>query len=103
MTHGEAVEALERWEIEHEETSEILNEQPIITLSLLWHWEAFWELSAARSRGFGAQPLQHSQIVAYCQLQEFDKVESRDLSYVIRAMDRVWLAWAEEKSEDGGS
>ncbi len=103
MTHSEAIKALERWEIENEETSEVLNERPIITLSLLWYWEAFWELSATRSRGFGAQPLQHSQILAYCQLQGFDEVETRELSYVMRAMDHAWMEWAEEKSEDAES
>ena len=91
---------MERWEAEHGETSEILNERPIITFSLLWYWEAFWELSSTRSRGFGAQPLQHSQIVAYCQLQEFDKSEARNLSYVVLAMDHAWMEWAEEKSKD---
>lgn len=98
MKHGSAVEALERWEAEHGKTSEILSERPALTLSQLWLWDAFWELSNTRARGFGAQPLQHSQIVAYCRLQGFDRDDARVLTYVMFSMDKIWLEWAEEKS-----
>ncbi len=66
-----------------------------------WYWEAYTELSNSRLRGMGAQPLQHSEIAAYCRLEGFTKGETRLVKYVVLTMDKVWINWANEKSKDG--
>lgn len=66
-----------------------------------WYWEAYTELSNSRLRGMGAQPLQHSEIVAYCKLEDYSVEETRSVKYVVLAMDKVWVNWANEKSKDG--
>ena len=101
MVNGpEAVEALERWEDSHGKSSEILNERPVITLSLGWLWSAFLELSASRAYSSGgANRIQHSEILSYCVFQEIEGKERRDLLYCMRMMDNVWIEWAQRKTD----
>lgn len=77
----------------------MLNERPVITLSLAWLWEGFWVLSRKRPRGFGGQPLQYSEIEAYCRVEELSVADSRTLVYVVNALDDVWMKWADKESE----
>ncbi len=77
----------------------MLNERPAITFSQQWLWDAFWALSKKRARGFGAQPLLYSEIEAYCRVQELSVSDSRTLTYVVNALDDVWMSWADKEGE----
>ncbi len=100
MNDEDRIEALERWEVSHDDTSEVLNDRPVFTLSLQWLWDAFGELSSARAYGAnGPNRIQHSEVLAYCVIWEIVGKEIRDLSYCVRRMDSVWIDWAQKKSE----
>ena len=83
----------------HDKSSEILNDRPVITLSLQWLWNAFTELSATRAYGQGPNRIQHSEVLSYCVFQEIDGKDRRDLLYCVRKMDSVWIDWVNKKNE----
>ncbi len=70
-------------------TSSVLENRPLIFNSLLWVWEAFWRLCAARQVGQGPGPISFSDIRAYCEL--FKVKNPRHFVSCIQALDAVWL------------
>lgn len=57
---------------------------------LVWGW--FADLSAARSYGFGPNPISYSDILAYAALNSWP-MEGRHVA-LIRALDVLWLEHA---------
>ena len=77
----------------------MLNAEPKFTLSNTWLWQAFHELSSRRHRGLGAQPILHSEIIAYCKLNEFAGDDRYVLYYCVMEMDKTFMTWADSQRQ----
>lgn len=64
-------------------------------------WQAFLDLSERRtSSGFGGNPIQTSEVLAWFDLHEIDSAEERrDYYHLIGVLDREWLRLASEQAE----
>lgn len=78
----------------------MLSDRPVITRSIAWLWEAFLILSSSRLRGFGPQPIQCSEIVAYCDLHELDGEDKKYLFRCVTDMDVVWMNRANKQGKE---
>lgn len=66
---------------------------------LTFYWNAFYNLSSDRQRGFGAGPIPWSSIDRYAIRYQVDQPEQFELFVrLVRAMDSVFLKDAAEKS-----
>ena len=78
-------------------------DQPVITLSLQWLWQAFLCLSARRGDSCnGPNKIQYSEILAYCEIEEIEGQERRDLCYVVHGVDNAWWELTQKKSDGDG-
>ena len=72
-----------------------LDKMPDINDEVGWIWKGFWKLHQTRGGGFGPQPLQYSDIKAFCDLFN---IEDRQLfTMYITELDLVYISWANKK------
>ena len=76
-----------------------MNERPEISLTTLWLWNAFWELSNARRRSFGLEPLSYGDIHSYCVLNGYDRMEAEELCGTVKAMDLAYIEILNKKAD----
>lgn len=69
----------------------------------MWLWNAFWELSSGRGRGFGIEPLSYRDIHSYCILNGYNRDESEELCRTVKAMDSVFIEVPSEKQDKKAS
>lgn len=73
---------------------------PIIPEAGYPAWQAFLDLSERRTVGFGPNPIQTSEVLAWFDLHEIDSAEERrDYYHLIGVLDHEWLRLAREESE----
>ena len=61
------------------------------------------ELSKRRScSGSGPNKIQHSEVFYYCEIEELEGQDRRDLLYVVGMLDDVWWDLTQKKSDDDG-
>lgn len=72
----------------------ILNSKPELFADLLWIWEAFMVLSAARQVGMSSpQPIPVSELFAYCRYNQiYDVVDREELLHHVQKLDMVYLS-----------
>jgi hypothetical protein len=71
--------------------------------SLVYLWNAFWDLCGSRSVGMGLGAICYESITAYLDEEEIYGAEARDwYRRMINAMDRVYLSHKAESHGDGG-
>jgi len=76
--------------------------RPELYEDLIEVWEAFQDLSACRTCGFGPNPIAWDQMYAWLRVHEVNDVEVRkDFCRLIMAMDRVFLEHASKDAESG--
>lgn len=51
--------------------------------------------------GNGTGKIQHSEVLAYCEFEELEGKERRDLLYVVRMMDNAWMDGQKKSGDDG--
>lgn len=73
---------------------------PRILKGLEGFYIAFWELSTDRQSGMGAGPIPWTAINLYCQREGVTGEDYDYLLDMVRAMDRVFLDYQKEKSDE---
>ena len=96
-----AIEALENWETNYAKASEVLAARPKIGFSLVWIWNAFWELCQCRSVGMASERIKHSEILAYGAIHQLDAADRWELYRCVVLLDEIWINWARKKKPDG--
>jgi hypothetical protein len=76
-----------------------IRDAPDLALGLEFTYSAFWELSGCRSVGFGIGFIPWSAIADYAKVQELDREDADDFIYLIRAMDRAFVAYNSEAAK----
>jgi len=63
----------------------------VLFVDLEPYWLAFWELSNQRKGELSSQPLQLTEILAYCELTQVDdRYERERLMRAVLLLDREW-------------
>ncbi|MHC4195455.1 MAG: phage tail assembly chaperone, partial [Planctomycetota bacterium] len=97
----DAIEALQRRELKNATISETLLDEPTVTYSQQWLWDAFQEISSRRPIGMGIEKIKHTEVLAYAELQGLDEDERWHLYRVVIEMDDVLVAFHSEKKDSG--
>ncbi|AXQ69189.1 tail assembly chaperone [Caulobacter phage CcrBL9] len=64
---------------------------------LIWAWNAFWRLSAARDIGFDRpNRIKVSEVKAYADLKRLNPYKASDLLFYVDALDERWMEHAED-------
>lgn len=73
---------------------------PVILKGLEGYYIAFWELSTDRQQGMGCGPIPWSSIDRWCDREGLVGEDYDYLLDMIRAMDRTFLAYQKERSDE---
>lgn len=74
---------------------------PEVSLGLLFYLQAFFDLDAERSQGFGFGRIPWSATLQYASYYELDDETTDNLFRYIRLMDTAYLNYREEQRQDG--
>lgn len=66
---------------------------PELTLGLMLYMQAFFDLDSERQVGFSVGRIKWSAIRDYADAFEFDAIQTEDLFYFIKELDKVYLEW----------
>ena len=70
---------------------------PTLTIGLELYYQAFLDLTSCRPSGFGVCPIPWYVIRDYAETFQFDSDQEDALYYHIRAMDKVFMDYHNEK------
>ncbi|UTU07839.1 pre-tape measure chaperone protein [Caulobacter phage C1] len=77
--------------------SEPENKQIEVYTDLIWVWNAFWRLSAARDIGFDRpNRIKVSEVKAYADLKRLAPHKASELLFYVDVLDECWMEHAED-------
>lgn len=75
-------------------------EPPKILPGYEQYWRAWYSLQITRiNYGFGASPLQYSEIESYLRINECDKSLKQDYIFFISRLDEAWLGFHDKEKK----
>lgn len=66
-------------------------EAPMVPLGTELYISAFWDLNSCRPGVWGLAPIPWSAMMDYARAYDFDEIQTEDLVYYTRVLDKVYM------------